>query len=263
LSETAHIPVEVYNQSSMQGFLDSVGLRESEFLHNQPDMLLWVITPHDLEENTFVPPNNEPAVVSGNGGETSFMKRGVFRIRKDIEEGTMFSDFLERFDKTYSSLLLRHLLYSSPSLYMKSALMRPDSDAGFLRKSFSPLWEQRIQHFDSELRKNQAWTSAAKVKLAVVYIPSRAQAEMLGEGKWPHGYDPNEIDDQLKQRVNRAGAIYVDILPYFQARAEADQLYFPVDGHPNEDGSAIIARAIAQSLTDGRVAELSAGHSSR
>ena len=257
LSEGVHKPIEVYNQSSMQGFLDSVALRDPEFLHNQPDMLLWVVTPHDLEEPSFVEPANDSTVESGSR-EPSALKRAISRIQKNIEQGTMLSDFQTRFDKTDSSLLLRHLLYRSPSLYVKSFLMRSDSDTGFLRKSFTPLWQERVQHFDSELQKNQAWTSAAKVKLAVVFIPSRPQAEMLSDGDWPHGFDPRELNDELKQRVNRAGALYIDILPQFQTEATAGRLYFPVDGHPNEEGSAFIAQAIAQSLKDGRVASLTA-----
>jgi lysophospholipase L1-like esterase len=44
------------------------------------------------------------------------------------------------------------------------------------------------------------------------------------------------------------GALYVDILADFRALPGPEHGYYPLDGHPNAQGQAVLARLIAQRL---------------
>jgi hypothetical protein len=58
--------------------------------------------------------------------------------------------------------------------------------------------------------------------------------------------------------VTRHGGIYIDILPDFRNIPDPEQYYFPVDGHLDADGHAIVSRMLAKELTNGVIPELRA-----
>jgi hypothetical protein len=43
-------------------------------------------------------------------------------------------------------------------------------------------------------------------------------------------------------------AVYIDMLQAFRQAPQADSMYYPVDGHMNEKGQPVMARAISDSL---------------
>jgi hypothetical protein len=51
--------------------------------------------------------------------------------------------------------------------------------------------------------------------------------------------------------------VYIDILPGFRDLPNPEQYYFPVDGHPDARGHAIIAGLIDKALITGAAPELS------
>ena len=79
---------------------------------------------------------------------------------------------------------------------------------------------------------------------------------MISMGQWPSGYDPYNIDKELRGIITAHGGIYIDILPEFRTLPNPEQYYYPVDGHPDARGHAIIAKFMARELTSGSVPAL-------
>lgn len=91
-----------------------------------------------------------------------------------------------------------------------------------------------------------------------VYVPNRAQAAMISMGKWAAGYDPYKFGEELRAIITRHGGTYIDILPGFRSLPNPGQYYFPVDGHPDARGHAIISGFLAREITSGAVPALKA-----
>jgi hypothetical protein len=162
------------------------------------------------------------------------------------------------FDDSRTAYMLQHFLYESPSIYVRYSLSGPDEFAGYLKAVPSAGWQARLRAFDADVASVQAQATAAGVPLAVVTIPSLPQADMIAMGEWPAGYDPFELDDELRSIVVSHGAAYIDIFPGFRTISNPGQYFLPVDGHPNAGGHAIISRLLADELSSGAVPSLKA-----
>jgi hypothetical protein len=264
LSQATGHKVELYNTAigaAYGGTPHSIDLRFQEILAAQPDMILWIITPWDVDH------------ASGLRPESDFLKTPKSGLRDSTEPNSLRASKVHRFaakigaSSTFDSLfqdlksfrlrvLLTHYLYKSRSLYLKSYLMNADDKIGFLRSDWSPEWKDNLGQFDYFADRISARAHEAGVPLVAVLIPNRAQAIMISAGEWPAGFDPYRIDDELHSSFTRHGATYVDIFPAFRTIADPENNYMPVDGHPYEEGHAMLARMITQQLTAGAVPAL-------
>jgi hypothetical protein len=85
--------------------------------------------------------------------------------------------------------------------------------------------------------------------MVTVLIPNRAQTAMISMGKWPAGFDPYELDNELRKIVESHGGTYITILPDYRDIPNPEHGFVPVDGHPNPEGHALIASLLARKLT--------------
>jgi hypothetical protein len=108
-----------------------------------------------------------------------------------------------------------------------------------------------LQLFDSYAAEIEERARAAGVPMAIVLVPWRVQAAMLSMDEFPKGYDPYKLDGELRAIVTRHGGTYLDILPDFLTVPNPEQHYFPVDGHPDAGGHAMIAGFLAREFTHG------------
>lgn len=154
--------------------------------------------------------------------------------------------------------MLRHILYENENQdqYVTSFLMNGDNSAGFVKAEFSPSWQGHLKEFDSCAADIESQAKAAGILFAAVLLPNRAQAAMISMSDWPAGYDPYKLDHELRSIIESHGGIYIDILPGYRTIANAEQYYFPVDGHPDARGHAIISRLLARELTRGAIPAL-------
>jgi hypothetical protein len=81
---------------------------------------------------------------------------------------------------------------------------------------------------------------------------------MISMGEWPKGYDPYKLDAELRSIVEGRSGIYIDILLSLHKIPSLEQYYFPVDGHLNVDGHAVLSKLLSERLTDGSVPALRA-----
>lgn len=268
LSKRTGRAIELYNETipGIPGLPQSVARRFKDVLTTKPDLVLWEVGRWDIKE-TLTP---LPAVVAPAGQQTpleetwqllkdDIAKRKPHRAASDL--GSLARTFVVSmkgiFDDSRTALMLQHFLYESPSIYVKHSLT-PDEFAGYLKAVPSAEWRARLRAFDADVASVQAQSAAAGVPLAVVAIPSRPQADMISMGEWPAGYDPYKLDDELRAIVASHGATYIDIFPGFRTISNAGQYFFPVDGHPNAGGHAIISGLTADELSNGAVPGLKA-----
>ena len=277
-SETGR-SIQVYNESMLGGWPRSAALRLREVFAEQPDMVLWVLSPRDIRNASKVlladlnpspkAAANAPAAIRGAGLLARIRYRiGASLAGNSLPEAasiawTRFVDWsISSLMKSPSGILLQHILYSSRTQYLKSYLVAPEADddgtdPGYLRVTPSEKWRGYVQQFDARAAEIEDKLHAAGVPLVAVLVPDRAQAALISMGgAWPAGIDPYQLGDEVKSIITRHGGTYVDILPDFRTLPNPERDYFPVDGHPDEHGHATIARLLTRALLRGDVPAL-------
>ena len=256
--------VELYNAGMVTrgtaSFARQINQHFDRILAAHPDMILWIMTPLDVEAESLPEPGVQPAVAeeeSVSRKPASFFSRSWEFAQTSFRAKSIPAAIDAISNQTRTVFLLRHLLYESQSLYVKSYLMSGD-DAGFLRSEPNVEWQNRLQQFESDVDGIEEQSAAAGIPFVAVLIPNRAQAAMISMGEWPAGYDPYKLDKELRGIVTRHGGTYLDILQDYRDVPNPERGYFPVDGHPNADGHAMISRMLAKELTSGVIPELRA-----
>ena len=72
---------------------------------------------------------------------------------------------------------------------------------------------------------------------------------MISRGEWGAEFDPFKLDNELRSIIKSHGGMYIDILPYFRKIPNPEQDHYPVEGHLNASGHALIARLLAKEIT--------------
>src|SRR5262249_25907134 len=265
LSQRTGRKIELYNEATGGRFrggpfpLPGSAQKFREVLAVNPDMILWVIAPMDIE--------------NADSASTTPLQQGPLTFNKEaprsaniwsklsdaISNGTLGSKLLDRWQGSRTSLVLKHFLLGAESQgqYVTSYLKNED-DAGFLRTEPNSRWQHLLQVFQGDAEQFEQQAQAAGVPFVAVLLPNRAQAAMISMGEWPKGYDPFKLDAELRSIVEVRGGIYIDILLSLQKNRSPEQYYFPVDGHLNVDGHAVLSKLLSERLTDGLVPALRA-----
>ncbi len=257
LSRRTGNKVELYNEGMGYGFPPrAVSLYFKDVLAQNPDLILWILTPKDFQEESFVPDKIPPQTPKASG-----LARYVAKIRGGIKSvfanGTPLKALASIWDQSRTALMLRHFLYESQSIYVKSYLIGGESTE-FLRSSSTPDWQNHLEQFDRYAANIEGLANAAHVPVVAVLIPNRVQATMISMGEWPAGLDPYKLDKDLRTIVVSHGGTYIDMLPEFSKIPGSGKYYFPVDGHPNAQGHALISALLSKELTSGVVPRLNA-----
>ena len=270
ISQQTGRKVELYNEGMWSEVPHVIAQNFNVVQAANPDMILWVLTPHDITVTPLTLDAENSPQAAGKGGtapgqQAGFLLRLWRRVKESLSTksvpdtiGELWQHALDDYGTPPSVILLQHVLYESQSQYVKSYLRRGDDDAGFLQAHLSPQWQSFLQAFNTDAARVEAQAKAAGVPLVVVLVPNRAQAAMISMGEWPAGYDPYKLGDELRSIIVSHGGIYADILPGFRTIPNPEQYYFPVDGHPNTEGHEIIANLLAKALTNASVPALSA-----
>jgi len=251
--ETGH-KIELYNEGSGWGFSHSTDLRFNDVLKEDPDLILWVLTPTDIQRSSLVLPTAD----LDPWPNLSLPEKAWKRLQRSLAQGSIMDAVAEAFGRTGTALMLRHFLYKSQSQYVKSFLASGDANAGYLKVEQSAEWKNHLQQFNSDAADMEARAMTAGVPFVAVLVPDHAQAAMISMGEWPRGYDPYKLDNELRAIITSHGGIYIDILPGFRSIPNVEQYTFPVEDHPTSVGHAMISGLLARALSEGTVPALKA-----
>jgi hypothetical protein len=256
--------VEVYNEATGGRFRGGpYPTRDSaqhfdEVLAAQPDLILWVITPMDVMNFDAKENGAENAGgVSPQQGLPSKPRPFWKKVVASIAKGTFGEQLKAHWEQTRTSIALRHLLIASESQdeYIQSYLGN-GVNASFLMTKPDAKWQMQMRSFDAGIAEIAGLARNAGVPLVAVLVPNRAQAAMISKGNWPAGYDPFKLEEEVRSNIVSNGGHFIDILSDYRGVPDPERSYFPVDGHPDASGQAIIFRFLAKELTNGTVAEL-------
>jgi len=223
----------------------------AQVLAVKPDMILWPITPNDVEsEHSAAAPPAYP----GPLGVTRYRLMQAWKARSIDQASRAVSEALgANLRGTSTATMLEHFLYLSPTEYQR-VVIADGLEHGFLRASFDAAWQSRLRMFAEDVAAIEQKTQRSGIPLVAVLLPDRGQAAMLSMGAWPDGWNPYELDNQMRRIVTSQGGIYLDILPPFQRIPDAAKDFFPVDDHPNEEGHKLLATLLARALADSSLA---------
>jgi lysophospholipase L1-like esterase len=96
------------------------------------------------------------------------------------------------------------------------------------------------------VRRTQALAQETGSQFLVLLMPTKEEVYLpLVDGEAPPGTAPFAVQFEAD------GLPYLDLTPYFQARArEGERLFFEVDGHPNAAGYRLVAEVVLDDLRD-------------
>jgi hypothetical protein len=252
LSHRTGRKVELYNESMPRRSPHIIALDFKDVLSARPDMILWILTPPDIEGTAWAVSRTNDAKSLGVWAKT------WHRIRTTFAHESFASLYSKAFNHPRTAILLRDILYASPSLYVKSSFIRTNYRKAFLKSEPSPKWQMRLEEFDSNAADIEGQAREAGIPIVAVLVPDRTQAAMISMGDWPRGFNPYKLDGDLRSIIVSHGGIYIDILPDFRTIPNPQLGYFAVDVHPNADGHRIISGLLAKALTSGAVPALRA-----
>jgi len=259
--------IELYNEATGGEFrggpfpVRTSARQFPQVLSAAPDMILWVVTPNDFRNaynDAIAPPDRETQpTASLPDKQQDSLPNFWSKLQLALAQGTLGKKLRARWEDSRTSLVLRHILIASESQdqYVRSYL-KNEEDAGFLKAELTGHWQRLLQNFQIDAADFESQARAAGIPFVTVLVPNRAQAAMLSMSEWPAGYNPYKLDDELRGIIVSNGGTYIDILRDFQTIPNPEREYFPVDGHPDADGHALIARLLGKELIGGAVPAL-------
>jgi hypothetical protein len=213
---------------------------EAEALH--PDAMVVVIAPFDIMQYSAAPPPATPAadplhVAAGSAPDAP--PKGAMawlRQRHLTESLALFG--------------AQHFVYEDPDRFIPLYLRHGDQ-ADFLRPPFSKAWQLRLRVADTTLSRIADQAHKANIPLIVVFMPARGQAILSASSHLPQGVDPFVLDKAIGDIARRNHAAFVDVTDITRKADKVAADYYPVDGHPNSRGHALIAQGLGRALTNG------------
>ena len=245
LSKETGRDIELYNEGMPWGTPRGVYLRFNEALAEQPDMLLWAISPWDIfYVDLAVPEAHAAAPPKQAVGSSTWdrLKATVFR-KPDLSRFAWVS--------SRALFMLQHILYKSDSIYLSHSLSATDEYASSLQDKPGKEWQEKLQKFDNYVAEMAARAKAAHVPLVFTALPRHAQVVMISRGVAPPGVNPYSFGDQIKAVVEKNGGMYIDILQQFRDVPDVNRTFYPVDQHMTVPGHQLLAQMIAEGLTQG------------
>jgi hypothetical protein len=212
-----------------------------EALALNPDVVLYLVVPYDLNQQVLPKGLADPAapVLAASSAP---MQRAASTLNR-LEHLVIQSRTL---------LVAQHFVFENTETYIRAYLMYGDK-ADYLRQPFTPAWQRRFADLDLTIGDIADRLHHAGVPLVILAVPSRAEAALLSSSQPPAHVDPFAFGRAIQAIASRHGAGYVDLMGPISRIPNAENLFYPVDGHVTPEGHKVIAQALAQKLQDGSV----------
>jgi len=240
-------PIEIQNLGREQCYPDCVLRRVDEALALKPDLLLVAVTPIDLDHMD----TSEAA----NPDKPMQPVVDQVQLRHKLDPHNPLNAVQDFVEHSSAGVATLHFLFQNPATFVRMYLLSGEH-AAYLRTSLSPIWESRMKACDIVFAEMTKKAHNANVPIALVEVPSLAQASLVSMSSTPSGLDPYAFDERLRQISVRHGIQFIDVLDVFRHDPEVNKLYYVVDGHLNGAGSALVSEGLVEQLIKGQRAAL-------
>src|ERR1017187_794686 len=240
-------PVEIQNLGREQCYPDCVLRRIDEALALKPNLVLVAVTPIDLD-------HMDPSEVE-NPDKPMPTNVDQVQLRHKLDPHNPLNAVQDFVEHSSAGVATLHFLFQNPATFIHMYLLSGEH-AGYLRTTLSPVWDDRLKACDIVFAEIAEQARNANVPVALVEVPSFAQASLVSMNSIPSGLDPYAINERLRQISERHGIQFIDVLDAFRHGPGANKLFYVVDGHLNGAGSALVSNALAQQLIKAQGAAL-------
>lgn len=234
-------PVEVQNLAVPGYELVDSYMRLDEALALKPDAVLFLYGPYDIEAVS----TPERLAARDHPQE----RKKAPHAHQQARPRPLFKRLVDMTADSRALVMVQHFLYSDPLTYVKLFMMYGDK-ADYVRPPFSTMWQKRLAILDMLLDGMANKGRAAGVPLVQVIAPTELQVNLLHTA----GGDAAALDKKLTEIGAKHGVLTADGLPAFRDVGSPADVFYPVDGHLNGNGHALLAESVARRLTDGSTA---------
>jgi hypothetical protein len=215
--------------------------RIPEALSLQPDVVLYLVTPFDLEQKIL------PGELAERDNPTRISPTPAAKLAANP-----LRDFEHLLIQSRTVLVAQHFIFQNRETFIRVFMVYRDR-ADFLRQPFTAAWQQRFADFDVIIGSVAEKVRAAGVPLIIVPVPSRVEAALLSSPQLPPQVDPYAFGREIEAIASKHGAGYLDLMKPISDIPNAENLYYTVDGHVAADGHKVIAEELVRKLLDGSV----------
>jgi len=249
LSAACSRPVDVQNvaladsvwvaKSSWLPLWHHIADRLGEAISLRPDAVVLVISPFDLASYTAVPDGAAPAGQPMATEPPPSFRQRVTGLLKSIKDALANDSRL--------ILVARHFAYRDDQRFLANELSRGDS-SDYLRTPFTPNWILRLKVADETISRMADQARAAGLPFMVVLMPHRTQAMLSVPNADRHHTDPFALGDALESIAVAHHAGFADVTKTISHIRKPGNLFFLINGHPNDEGEAALSGAIDHEL---------------
>ncbi len=242
LERVCHFKIDVQNLGVPNSSPIYVYRRLEKALALRPDLVIFVITPFDLEQQI------DPQQLAERNNRT---------IHDDAPAATLTLSPYKRLQKlltgSRSTFVAQHFLLQNEQTFIKLYLLYGDK-ADFLRQPLTEAWQKRFNDLDVIVGDMSKRARSAGARLLIVPVPSRAESAILSTRHPIAGVDAAAFGRRVEQIAAKDGADSVDLMTRFRQIPRSEDLFYAVDGHLTGDGQAVIAQGLVQKLLGGSFA---------
>jgi hypothetical protein len=231
LSKIWHHPVEFQNLAYATPIWTNSDASLKEMVGLSPDAVFLVLSPFDLvrmdegyveQRGGTAKPPTAPPVNQGKWNWTN--------VRLALRE----SRFL---------FMAQHFMLEDEKFFIHAFEDYADP-FDVSRVPSPPLVEQRFARMDERVGKVAEYARIAGAPCFMVALPNRAEAALISRGiQLPH-LDAYIFANRMKEIALKHGIGYIDTVPLLEKTANAEKLFYSVDGHPGVGANTLMADAV-------------------
>ena len=240
LEGVCHFKIDVQNLGVPNSSPIYVYRRLQKALALQPDLVIFVITPFDLEQRI------DPQQLAERNNLTTHDAEPAATLTL-----SPYKKLQKLLTGSRSTFVAQHFLLQNEDAFIKLYLLYGDK-ADFLRRPLTEAWQRRFDDLDVIVGDMSKRVRSAGARLMIIPVPSRAESAMLSTRHPIAGIDAAAFGRRVEQIAAKDGADSVDLMTQFRQISRSEDLFYAVDGHLTGKGQAVIARGLVQTLRGGR-----------
>ena len=212
-------PVEFQNLGGVGPGWSKSDIILNEMLSLKPDAVFYLVLPSELDAKQFV--------VSPVTKKTSWTWTGVRVAARE-------SRFL---------FMVQHFMLQDENFFLRAFENYADP-LDVSREPTPPLVERRFAQMDMVVGRLADRAHAAGVPCFMLAVPNRLEATLISKNIQLPQIDAYIFPRRMEEIAKKHSVGYFDVVPDLQKTPNAEQLFYPVDGHPTGGAHALLASAV-------------------